>query len=54
MSVIAAGAGDSARRGVPRATLEALAAVAFAHLRRLGSPDPAATRLPAGWRCGVG
>lgn len=28
----------------------ALAAVAFAHLRRPGAPNPAATRLPGGWR----
>ncbi|MFZ0408087.1 MAG: acyl-CoA dehydrogenase family protein [Cyanobium sp.] len=34
----------------PVASGRALAAVAFAHLRRAGPPNPAATRLPGGWR----
>ena len=29
---------------------QALAGVAFAHLRRPGAPNPAATRIPGGWR----
>lgn len=34
----------------PVATGRALAGVAFAHLRRPGAPNPAATRIPGGWR----
>jgi alkylation response protein AidB-like acyl-CoA dehydrogenase len=34
----------------PVATGRALAGVAFAHLRRPGEPNPAATRIPGGWR----
>lgn len=34
----------------PVATGQALAAVAFAHLRRPGPLNPVATRLPGGWR----
>ena len=34
----------------PVASGRALAAVAFAQLRRPGAPNPAATRLPGGWR----
>lgn len=34
----------------PVASGQALAAVAFAHLRRPGPPNPSATRLPGGWR----
>ena len=33
----------------PVASGRALAAVAFAHLRRAGAPNPEATRLPGGW-----
>jgi alkylation response protein AidB-like acyl-CoA dehydrogenase len=34
----------------PVATGQALAGVAFAHLRRPGEPNPAATRITGGWR----
>lgn len=34
----------------PVASGQALAAVAFAHLRRPGPPNPSATRIPGGWR----